>query len=97
MSGKWNPLSQLLSDRRRLTHAARTAFQKRETYGNPTPLEIESPTLPPGRFNLPDLWAAHFPAPPCLPLRLRATDAGCRQQNIDIAESKSQNGCEKYY
>jgi hypothetical protein len=35
-------------------------------YGNPTPLEIESPTLPPGRFNLPDLRPAHLSAPPDL-------------------------------
>jgi hypothetical protein len=35
-------------------------------YGNPTSLETESPTLPPGRFNVPDLRSDYLPTPPAL-------------------------------
>jgi hypothetical protein len=35
-------------------------------YGNHTPLEIESPTLPPGKFNVSNLWAVQLSAPPGL-------------------------------
>jgi hypothetical protein len=35
-------------------------------YGNPTPLEIEGTTLPPGGVNLPELRPAQLPAPPGL-------------------------------
>lgn len=42
-------------------------------YGSPTPLEIESPTLPPGRFNLPDLRTAQLPSRPGLSWLHRST------------------------
>ena len=46
-----------------------------ESYGNTTPLETKSPTLPSGRFSLPDLQSAHFPTPPGLStLRCRTED-----------------------
>jgi hypothetical protein len=34
-----------------------------EFHGNPPPLEIESPTVPPGRFSLPRLRPVHLSAP----------------------------------
>jgi hypothetical protein len=57
-------------------------------YGNPTPLEIESPTLPPARFNLPDLWPAHLPASPSLPAASlhNPTGTDCQRGTPDIAD-----------
>jgi hypothetical protein len=40
--------------------------------GNPALLEIERPTLPPGRFDLPALRPVLFPAPPGLSLLRRS-------------------------
>jgi hypothetical protein len=47
-------------------------------YGSPTPLEIESPKLPPGRFNLPDLRTAQLFIPSGMPSLHRSTGA-CRR------------------
>jgi hypothetical protein len=58
-------------------------------YGNSTPLEIESPTLPLARFNLPDLWPAHLPASPSLPAASlhNPTGTDCQRGTPDITIS----------
>jgi len=57
-------------------------------YGNPTPLENESPTLPPARFNLSDLWPADLPASPSLPAASLRNPTGtdCQRGPPDIAD-----------
>jgi phytoene/squalene synthetase len=60
-----------------------------ETYGNPTPLEIESPTLPPARFALHGLRPAYLPTPPDLPSLHRAACAGLRLRTLDNLSIKS--------
>jgi hypothetical protein len=74
-------------------HALKAVSLIGETYGNRTPLEIESPTLPPGRFNLPDLRPAHLPAPAVLSSLRRATEVDRQLRNLGVASIESHSKC----
>ena len=78
-------------------HKALAEYLARESekfHGNPTRLEIESTTIPPGRFNVPGLRLAVVPAAPGLPwLYETKADRWCGTSDIASLSGSKGHQC----